>query len=305
MAVPLREYLEEIRADLRLDPGAEQEVLRELSTHLEEKAEELRQAGLSEEEASRQAAEFFGSPKAIARQMYQVYSQGSWGQALLAALPHLIFAGMFALHIWQSPIWLLLVIVAALGLAIYGWGHGKPAWLFPWLGYLLLPVVIVGLLLMALPPNWNYLALLAYIPITLWVLFPIAIQTVKRDWLFGSLMLLPLPVFIGWFLALQQGKFLEFHLPYLYELAPWIALSFVFLGVSAATFIRFRQRWLKTGALLTPELVILILIVSSPSQGLSFAGLLALIVFSLALLLSPALLQRKLARKESKVRSFS
>ena len=275
-------------------------MLRELSTHLEEKAEELRQAGLSEEEASQRAAEFFGSPRAIARQMYQVYSQGSWGQALLAALPHLIFAGMFALQIWQSPVWLLPIIVAALGLAIYGWGHGKPTWLFPWLGYLLLPVVVVGLLLLALPPNWNYLALLAYIPITVLILFPIAIQTVKRDWLFGSLLLLPLPVFIGWFLTLQQGKFLDFQLPYLYELAPWIALSFVFLGLSAATFIRFRQRWLKTGALFTPELVILILIVSSLKHSLGFAGLLALIVFSLVLLLSPALLQRRLGHREAK-----
>lgn len=297
MAVVLREYLQCLRSALRLDPGAREELLRELSTHVQESAEELRQKGLPEDDAVRQAVKFLGSPKAIAEGIYCAYSQGSWTQASLAALPHLLFAGMVALHIWESPIWLLPVIIASLGASIYGWGRGKPTWLFPWLGYMLLPVIVVGLLLMSLPASWSYVALLAYIPVTLWILGSIAIQSLRRDWLFGSMMLLPMPVCIGWFLILQQGKFLAFDLQYLYGLAPWIALSFVFLGISTATFIRFRQRWLKTSALITPELIILVLIGLSPKYNLGFAGLMGLVVFSLVLLLSPALLERRLAQR--------
>jgi hypothetical protein len=289
----LRAYLETIRSRLRLDPSAEGEIVREFYTHLEDRTQELRQQGLGEEEALRVAAQSFGSPQVIAREMYQAYSRGSWWQAGLAAMPHLLFAILFALHLWDSPIWLLAFSLATLAMAVYGWLQGKPMWAFPWLGYSLLPLLVASLFLLFLPP-WTYFAILAYIPLFCLLVAAMTIQAIRRDWLYGSLMLLPLPIVGGWLLAIQfQGGLVDYVRHRIYEMDPWIALSFFTLAVTAATFVRLRQRRLKTGALLTPELLILILVALSTGSMLGFLGLLLLALVALAILLSPALVEHK------------
>ena len=47
------------------------------------------------------------------------------------------------------------------------------------------------------------MAILIYIPMALWLVCAITLKTIKRDWLYSSLMLLPLPIIIGWFLAVE------------------------------------------------------------------------------------------------------
>lgn len=299
MVTALAAYLENVRSYLRLDSPSEREVLRELSTHLEERAQELRQEGFSEEEAAKTATQYLGSPKAIAQQMYQVHSQGSWRQALLAAMPHLLLAALFALHVWQNVSLSLIIMLSILGVAAYGWWHGKPAWLFPWLGYCLVSLIYAGLFLLSLPKVWALLALLAYIPLAWWLVSAIAAQAVRRDWLYGSLALLPLPALIGWLVALElRGGFSGYEKQHLDDIGSWIALSFLALAVTAATFIRLRRRLLKTGALLSPEILILMLAAFSTEGGLGFLGLLALVLLSLGILLSPALLERRISHGE-------
>src|SRR4030042_1474619 len=78
---------------------------------------------------------------------YDVYSQGSWRQAFFAALPHLLVAALFAMRCWKNTFWLIGMLIAIAGSVIYGWCRGKPAWLFPWLGYCLIPVMAGGILL--------------------------------------------------------------------------------------------------------------------------------------------------------------
>ena len=51
MVTELNHYLDSVRDNLRLDHSSEQEVTSELETHINERLHELRQAGLSEEEA--------------------------------------------------------------------------------------------------------------------------------------------------------------------------------------------------------------------------------------------------------------
>ena len=294
MVTELNHYLDSIRYNLRLDPSSEQEVTSELEAHIEDKLQELRQAGLSEEEAANACIKLLGSAKLIARQIYETHSQGTWRQALLASMPHLLFGVLFALNWWQGISWLLIMLVSVLGMAVYGWWHGKPAWLFSWLGYSLLPVVVAGLLLLYLPKGWSWVAILLYIPLALWLLYRVTVQTIKRDWLYSSLMLFPVPIILGWFLAVQlEGRFPEFSVERLHDLAPWIGLSFLALAITAATFIRLRQRWLKVAVLFISGFLILLMAAYYAEGRLGLVTFLVLILLLLSLFLTPALLERK------------
>lgn len=295
MATVLSHYLDSIRDDLRLDPSAKGEIISELETHIEDRFQELKETGLSEEEAAKTCLSLLGSAKLVARQIYEAHSQGTWKQTLLASMPHLLFGLTFALNWWQGISWLLIMLALILVTAIYGWWHGKPAWLFPWLGYSLLPVVVAGLSLLYLPEGWYWLAVLLYIPLTLWLIYSVTVQTIKRDWLYSSLMLFPVPVIIGWLIVLaQEGEFLELSLARLHDLAPWIGLSFLALAATVVAFIRLRQRWLKVTVLFVSGLLTLTIVVYYADGRLSLPVFLALILAMFGLFLTPALLERRL-----------
>ncbi|OGO61563.1 MAG: hypothetical protein A2Z36_01495 [Chloroflexi bacterium RBG_19FT_COMBO_48_23] len=292
-------YTDSLKDCLRLEPTIESDVVRELNTHLEDKSRELIESGLSEEEASITAANLLGSPRVVARQMYEVYNQGSWRQALFAALPHLLIAALFALHFWKDTIWLIGIIIAVVCAVIYGWCHGKPAWLFPWLGYCLTPVIAIGTLLIYLPGSWTWFAAIAYIPLALLVIVPVTKKTIRKDWIFASLMLLPIPIVLGWMLALELDDTLIWY-KQLQEFASQIALSFAVLALTVATFIRIRQRWAKVGALLTLETLILVIVALGGNSAIGFGGWLLLVLLSLILVLGPALLERKIKTSDQK-----
>jgi len=295
MTTALSHYLNSIRHNLRLDPLSEREVINELETHIEDELQELKEAGLSEEEAANTCVRLLGSAKLVARQIYEAHSQGTWRQALLASMPHLLFGLIFALNWWQGFSWLLVVLVLILGTVVYGWWHGKPTWLFPWLGYSLLPVVMAGLLLLYLPRGWSWLAILVYIPLTLWLLYSITVQTIKRDWLYSSLMLLPVPIIIGWFIAVGlEGKFPEFSIERLYDYAPRIGLSFLVLAAAAAAFIRLRKRWLRVAILIISGLLTLTLVAGYAWGRLGLPTFLVLILLMLSIFLIPALLEPRI-----------
>ena len=295
MTTALSQYLDSIRDNLRLDLSSESEVINELRTHIEDELQELKEAGLSEEEAANTCVKLLGSAKLVARQIYEAHSQGTWRQALLASMPHLLFALLFALNWWQGIGWLLAVLGLILGMTVYGWWHGRPAWLSPWVGYSLLPVAVAGLLLLYLPEGWAWLAIVIYIPLALWLLYSITIRTIKRDWLYSALMLLPVPIIIGWFLAVAQEKgFPELSLMHIRDFAPWIGLSFLALAITSAVFIRLRQRWLKIAVLLISGLLLLIMVACYTEGRLGLPALFILMLVMVGLFLTPALLERKI-----------
>jgi hypothetical protein len=295
LATVLSHYLEMVRANLKLDRSTEQEVIQELETHIEDELQELKDAGLSDEEAADACMTLMGSAKTLARQIYESHSQGSWSQALFAAMPHLLFGLLFALSWWQGIIGLLAMLVAVLSVVVYGWWRGKPSWLFSWLSYSLLPVVFAGLLLLYLPQGWSWLAILIYIPMALWLVCAFTLKKVKRDWLYSSLMLLPLPIIIGWFMAVEPvDRTPAYWLQRLQDFAPWIGLTFLSLGVAVTTFIRLRKRWLRISVLVVTGLITLTMIAYYTDGRLSIPAFLALIVVMLILLLSPALVERTL-----------
>jgi hypothetical protein len=298
MSIKLK-YTDNLKSYLRLDATIKFNVVRELNAHIEDKRRELIESGLSEKEATATATKLLGSPQIVAKQMYEVYSQGSWRQAIFAALPHLLVAALFAMHCWQNTFWLIGMVVAIAGSVVYGWCHGKPAWLFPWLGYCLIPVMAVGILLIYLPGNWAWFAATAYIPLALLVIFSVARQTIKKDWVFASLMMLPIPIVLGWMLTLELEDKLIWH-EQLHEFAPLIALSFAVLALTVAAFMRFRQRWAKVGALLILEILILVILGVGGKSTIGFGGWLVLVLLALILLLGPALLERQMRTADRK-----
>jgi hypothetical protein len=293
MTPDLSQYLDNIRYNSKLNRSDEREIISELEAHIEDRIQELEEDGLSKEEAISACLEQMGSTKLVAQQMYEAYSQGSWKQVSIASMPHLLFGLLFALNWWQHIGWLSVVLLLILGTAVYGWWHGKPTWVFSWLGYSLLPVLAVGLLLIYLPRGWSLLAIPLYIPLALWWLFHIIIQTTRRDWLFSSLMLLPIPIIIGWFLAVSpEGKLTEYSLQRVYYFAPWIGLSFMALALTIAAFIRLRQRWLRICLLSISGLLTLTLVVYYTSGQLNTLTFSGLILVMWGVFLIPPLLER-------------
>ena len=292
MTTVLSYYLDSIRDNLRLDFSTEKEVIDELETHIEDKLQELKEAGLSEEEAANTCVSLLGSAKAVTRQIYEAHSQGTWRQTLLASMPHLLFGLMFALNWWRGVAWLVVTLGLILSTAVYGWWRNKPTWLFPWLGYALLPVVVAGLLLLYLPKGWSWLAIFLYIPLAAWLVYAITVKTIKRDWLYSSLALFPIPIVIGWFIVVgRKGGFPEFSIELLYDFAPWIGFSFLVLAVTVAVFIRLRQRWLKTTVLVVSGLLTLTMVACFTSGRLGLPAFLTLALGMLGLFLAPALLE--------------
>lgn len=303
MAIALSDYLNTIKHNLRLDYVAEREVIRELRTHIEDKLAELRDKGLSEEEAVKTCLRLMGSAKLVAYQLYEAHSQGSWKQTLLAATPHLLFALLFALSWWPGIGWLLVVLTLIFGAAIYVWWQERPTWFFSWLGYSLLPVILAGLLLFYLPRGWSWIAILFYVPLAAVLIYHITVQTIRRDWLYSSLMLLPVPIVIAWFVIVgSEGKLNYLSLEYLKYFGPWIGVSFLILALSVALFIRLRQRWLKIAMLLVSTLLTLTLVNYYAEGRLGLPAFLVLVFVVLGLFVTPAFLEHKIKRTQIRLR---
>ena len=297
MGTALSSYMDSIRENLRLESSVENEIINELETHIEDELLELKGRGLSEEEAVSTCVRFLGSARLVAHRIYEAHSQGTWRQTLLAAMPHMLFGAVFALNWWRGIAWLPIALVLIFGTIVYGW-WSRPAWLFPWLGYSLLPVVAAGILLLYLPAGWAWLAIMLYLSLALLLVGSVTVQTIKRDWLYSSLMLLPVPIMLGWFIAVGwQKQFPELSLVRLYDFAPWIGLSFLALGVGVAMFTRLRRRWLKISVLFVSGLLTLTLVVYYASGQLGILSFLLPILIMSGLFLTPALLERKIRRR--------
>jgi hypothetical protein len=296
MKLELTQYLQNLQKHLSLDPTSETEVIRELEAHVEDSCQEMQNAGLPEDEALEKCLKLLGSAKAVARQMYEAHNQGTWRQALLAAMPHLFFAIMFALKWWMGITWLPVMFAVVLAIGFYGWCHGKPSWLFPWLSYSLLPVIAAGVSLLYLPAAWSWVTLVLYIPLVLWLLSFITIKFMKRDWLYSALMLLPASTFVGWFLAAEQNtSFSSIKIDILYNFALWKGLTFMVFAVSVTLFMRLRQRWLRIVALITSGLVTSMVTILA-SNRLGLLSFIILVLLSLCFLLVPAFIEHKVRR---------
>ena len=294
MVSSISHYLNRFKDCLHIDQTIKDGVAEELYTHLEEKTQELEENGLSREEAGKIAVQSLGSPELIAQQIYETHAQGSWKEALFSALPHLRVALLFTSYYWQNIIYASIILALTVGIAIYGWHRGKPIWLFPWLGYYLMPVVVTGILLLSLPQGWGWIAALIYIPLALFVFIHIVRQTARRDWLYASLMLAPMLVTFTWFSSLGTGNELlaSDWIARLQTNALWIVISFIALAGATIAFIRLKPRRYKILSLLIPPLVILLSVTMASRGNINSWGWLILL-FSLFAFAIPVWMQAR------------
>ncbi len=294
MVSSISHYLNRFKACLKIDQTIRDGVAEELYTHLEDKRQELEEKGLSREVASKIAVQSLGSPELIAQQIYETHAQGSWKEALFSALPHFLVALLFTSYYWQNIVYVSIILALTVGIAIYGWHRGKPIWLFPWLGYYLMPVVITGILLLSLPQGWGWIAALIYIPLALFVFIHIVRQTARRDWLYASLMLAPMLVTFSWFSSLGTGNELlaSDWVARLQTNALGIVISFIALAGATIAFIRLKPRRHKIISLLIPPLVILLSVTMASRGNINPWGWLILL-FSLFAFAIPVWMQAR------------
>ncbi|MCL5987239.1 MAG: permease prefix domain 1-containing protein [Actinobacteria bacterium] len=306
MSMRIKDFLEEVKSHLKLDPLTERQIIKELSTYFQDKIEELRGKGLSENDAIKAAIESFGRARNIAKLTYQAHSAGSITDALLAALPHFIVAGLFASHLWSNLGVLIGVLVVFVIVTLFGWWIGRPRWIYTWIGYSLSPTVIGTYLMlpvfrstlsellhqdMIAQKMWITLGVLLFFIFTAWVFIYTIIRVIKRDWILVTLMLVHLPVIAGWLLTLEQkGGLLNADLTTLQFANIPMSITLLVLGVTSASFIKLRSRAAKIGALMIIGPTALSLFVYA---SVGYPGMLKLLIVSvlmLIFLLTPALL---------------
>ena len=306
----LRPYLRSLAKRLRLDPATQRDVLLELQGHLEDKAQELQTGGISRREALQRAMQYMGKPAYIASRIYAIHSKGNWRDVLLATVPHLLLAALFALNLWTRYALLVVVLLGVAMVAIRCWRKGKPKWSYSWLGYCMAAPALSWLLAtMALIYGaWTflttgglpltpalYLLILAYIPFSLWIMGRVVVPLVKHDWLMASLSALPFPFLTTWLIFFNsQGTLWGQDKLSLRDTDGDRALVFLALAVTTGAFYMIGSRLLKIGLLtVSSALMVAFTVVSIP---VSFGILAAILIIlaSVAFLLSPAVLGSKL-----------
>lgn len=313
MEPQIQAYLHTLARKLKLDPLAAKEVLRELQGHLEEKAKELEGSGLPQKEACRRAVDELGRADGIAQGMYSVHSRGTWRDVLLATLPHLLLAVLFALHLWTRYLLVAVLLVAVTCIAFKAWRSGRPRWSYSWLGYsLAAPAISWFMALVALGyAGWSFvttgtipfgiplLILIAvYIPFSLWITANVAFRVVRQDWLLASLTALPVPFLTSWVLFLNwEGGLWAASSARVQETDGSRALVFLALAFITATFLKTGHRLVQIGLLTVTTAFLVAYTVFNIPVTFSAVAVIFITIASVAFLLSPAVLESRLARQ--------
>ena len=311
----LQRYFHTLTGKLRLDPNANQEIALELQGHLEENIRDLQEDGLNYEEARSRAVEDLGRPDQIAKGMYSVHSRGTWRDILLATLPHFLLACLFALHLWNKYLLVLVVLGAFTVVALRGWKSGRPKWSYTWVGYSMAAPALSWLMAtMALGYGaWTfvttgalpfsaplYLLIAAYIPFSLWIVARVAKRVVRQDWLLASLTALPFPFLTTWMLFLNgEGGLWGGNAARVQETDGDRALVFLALAVTTGVFLKTGDRLVKIGLLTASTALLVAFTVAAIPITFGILSVILIILASLAFLLSPGLLQSRLDSKDA------
>jgi hypothetical protein len=310
----IQTYLQALTRRLKLDPHKNREIVLELQGHLEEKIEELQEEGLTHGEALTRAVQEMGHPDSIASGMYSVHSRGSWKDIFLAALPHLILASLFALHLWTRYLLVAVLLIAITLVTLRGWRTGRPKWTYTWLGYSLAAPALSWLLALvaigygawrfvttgALPFSFPiFMFLIAYTPFSLWLLGKVVVRVVRQDWLLASLTALPFPFLTSWMFFLNwKGGFWGSSTAEFRATDTDRALVFLALAVTTGVYLKVGHRLAKIGLLTVSSIVLVLFTISAIPLSFSLLSVILLITASLTFLFSPAFLQSRLDRDE-------
>jgi hypothetical protein len=283
----LVDYVSALCGSLRIDSRARQAIDREFRAHLEDHSRALRLRGLSEEESCDAAVESFGNAQLIAADLLHVHSKGTWKDAFLTSLPHLLVAMLLTASFrYGAACGVACVLATAMGI-YHTVSRRAPSWSFSWLGYCLLPFILAVFLLLDATKWWTILGV-AYIPCAVLLVVYVVRLTASRDVLYVSLMLAPWVVIFAWCMATQRFGDLQTGHVNSFELrlhARELVGSFVALAISSFVFVRIATRWGKALALIVPLGVVLAYVTLRCWEGASLWGWL---VSALALVLISA-----------------
>ena len=321
MPFEVTNYLYALARKLHLDSVQKDEIIQELEAHLEDKAAELETQGVDHDTAMARAVEEMGAPNAVARGMYEVHSPGVWRDVLLATIPHFLFAAFFALHLWSHYFLVSLLLIAIAFVTWRNWRAGSPSkWSYSWMGYSLAAPALSWLLsLITLGYGaWTlittgqlpfsvvlFFLLIGYVPFSMWIMANVIIKMVQRDWLLASLTALPFPFLTSWILFLNwQGGLWSQNAERMQDSDTARAFIFVAMAVTTAVFLKVGPRLLRIGLLTVTTSILVIITAASLPVSLNALAVVLMIVASLAFLLSPAMLESKLARRRLEAEGF-
>jgi hypothetical protein len=207
-------WIERIKELLELSSYQKEEVLRELSTHVEEKVEKLQREGFSREEANTKAVEALGSTEEIAKALNQVYAHGSDKEAILASLPYFLSFFLFSFSL-EGNIGALVFGGGTIIVAMLLGRTTRSPWVLTWMGYSFVLLFALGFLLwdIILPLALTYSLLVVSLFITK------VISVAREDPYLIPLISSPPLIFGEWFL---EGT------P---EFKSWTVLGFLLLAV--------------------------------------------------------------------------
>ena len=315
MPFEVTNYLHSLARKLHLDPAEKDDIIQELEAHLEDKAAELETQGVDRDTAMARAVAEMGAPNAVARGMYEVHSPGVWRDVLLSTIPHFLLAALFALHLWSHYFLVSLLLIAIAFVTWRNWRAGSPSkWSYSWMGYSLAAPALSWLLSLItlgygawtlvttgqLPFNVVlFFLLIGYVPFSMWIMANVIFKMVKRDWLLASLTALPFPFLTSWVLFLNwQGGLWSEHAERMQDSDTARALTFVVMAATTAVFFNVVPTLLRTGLLTVSTSILVVITAASLPVSLNVLAVVLMIVASLAFLLSPAMLESKVERRQ-------
>jgi hypothetical protein len=308
MSSDINGYFARLRAHLRLSDGAEDDLLRELSAHVEDRSNALVARGMAPERARRAAIHALGRPQTLAHLLRQAQSITSWRESAFGASAFLLMALLIGPGLWHEPLAAIAGGGLIIGVAVYGLWLGRPAWFYPWAGSALTIPIVIGYVAFALlhrevghaidgtitPAGLAGIAGAAlYFPIGLIVVAACVVVAVRRDWLDASVLLSPLPCALVWVIGIHRADGIMADGAAGASGASAMAGGiFVCMSVVMLMFLRAPLRSVKVTTLVASSVVLLAgatFLIDPNGDLMTLTGRGALL---LAFLLSPALVAR-------------
>ena len=210
-----------------------------------------------------------------------------------------------------------LLLIAIVFVTWRNWRAGSPSkWSYSWMGYSLAAPALSWLLSLItlgygawtlvttgqLPFNVVlFFLLIGYVPFSMWIMANVIFKMVQRDWLLASLTALPFPFLTSWVLFLNwQGGLWSEHAERMQDSDTARAFIFVAMAVTTAVFLKVGPRLLRIGLLTVSTSILVIITAASLPVSLNVLAVVLMIVASLAFLLSPAMLESKMERRQLK-----
>jgi hypothetical protein len=132
----------------------------------------------------------------------------------------------------------------------------------------------------------------------MWIVFNVVSKIAKRDWLLVSLTALPFPFLTSWVLFLNwSGGLWSDHLERMQQTDTARAFIFLALAVTTAVFLKVGPRALRIGLLVLITSILIVITALSLPVDLGFVAVGLMILASLAFLLSPAVIEAKVNRR--------